>query len=323
VVSTANYKARQYGIHSAMPISKAWRLSENARLKGKQPAVFVRPNFDRYTLTSERITAILRNYAPTIEQAGIDEAYFDLSFTASYDTAEALCRKIKREIFEKERLTASIGIGPNKLIAKIASDFRKPDGLTVVTKEKAEAFLAPLPIRKIPGIGPKTEVLLKAIDIQTVEQMRRFSEGELQEMLGKWGKDLYERLRGRDESPLEENWEPKSIGEQETFLEDTRDPVFLFERLGQMCTSVIGRLAKKGFTAFRRVVVTVRFSDFETKSRSCTFPDPLSTFKELHQHAMRLFLPFLDRWENPRQKRLRLIGVRVEKLVQGSAAELI
>jgi DNA polymerase IV (DinB-like DNA polymerase) len=315
VVSTANYLARKYGIHSAMPISRAWRLSEIARRQGNPPAVFIRPDMNRYARAGERIVVILKNHVLVIERAGIDEAYFDLTFMNSYPATETLCRKIKAEIIEKEHLTASIGIGPNKLIAKIASDFQKPDGLTVVTDQNVEAFLAPMPIRKIPGIGPKTEVFLQKLGIRTIQEMRKFSESELQEMFGKWGTELYGKVRGRDESPLEQHWEPKSIGEQETFLKDTRDPNFIFERLSELCTSVIGRLEKKGFTGFRTVVVTVRFSDFQTQSRSYTFPAPVSTLKDLRAQAMRLFLPFLDQRENPKRKRIRLIGVRVEKLV--------
>jgi len=157
VVSTANYPARAYGIHSAMPISTAWRLAEAARRRGRPATVFVPGSHRKYGQVSARIMAILHQFAPVVEGAGIDEAYFDLSFTGSYDRAADLARQIKAAILAQERLTASIGIGPNKMVAKIASDFQKPDGLTVVTAAEAEDFLAPLAVRKIPGIGPKTE----------------------------------------------------------------------------------------------------------------------------------------------------------------------
>jgi len=144
VVSTANYAARRYGIHSAMPISRAWKLSEAARRRGEPPVVFVPPRLSRYAEVSARVMAIVRRHVPLVEEAGIDEAYLDLSFAGNFAAAREICRTIKEQIKAEEHLTASIGVGPNKLIAKIASDFQKPDGLTVVTPEEAEAFLAGL-----------------------------------------------------------------------------------------------------------------------------------------------------------------------------------
>lgn len=314
VVSTANYKARAYGIHSAMPISKAWQLSEDARRKGNPPAFFVRPNFERYSEVSERIMTILGRYASLIEAASIDEFYFDLSFAGSYQKAEEICWNIKNEIKTKERLTASIGIGPNKLIAKIASDFKKPDGLTVVEEKDAEGFLAPLSIRKIPGIGPKTEAHLHGLGIKVVQDLRRFSQEELQGMLGKWGLELHDKVRGIDDSQIQEFYEAKSVGEQETFLRDTRDSGFIFEQMRIMCEDILRRLFEEGFKSFRTVVIMVRFSDFETKSRSHTLPYHANSLKSLETEAIRLLLPFLDRRENPRMKLIRMIGVRVERL---------
>src|SRR3989338_962353 len=156
VVSTANYKAREYGIRSALPISKAWQFSELAKKRGMPPAEFLQPNFDRYEETSGRIISLIRANKRIVEEASIDEAYFDLSELGSYENAAEFCKKLKKEIFEKEKLTCSVGIGSNKLIAKIASDMQKPDGLTVVGAddektclELVERFLEPLPIRKI------------------------------------------------------------------------------------------------------------------------------------------------------------------------------
>ena len=275
VVATANYPARQYGIHSALPISQAWKASEAARRRGLPAAVFVRGRHRRYSEVSGRIMAILHRFAPVVEEASIDEAYFDLSFAGSYERAAEICRQIKAEIKTREDLTASIGLGPNKLVAKIASDFQKPDGLTVVTAEEAENFLAPLPVRKIPGIGPKTEKSLARLGIKVVQDLKRFSALELQERFGKWGPELYERIRGRHESPLVTAWEPKSVGEQETFGTDTLDLNFIFTRLWVMCHEVFKRVKAEGFQTYRTVVVTVRFADFDTKSRSHTLPRPL------------------------------------------------
>ncbi len=314
VVSTANYKAREYGIHSGLPISKAWRQSEAARKRGSPPVAFLPARMERYAEVSTHVMETLRRFAFLVEQASIDEAYFDLSSCESYTFAEEICHKIKLAIREEERLTASVGIGPNKLIAKIVSGMCKPDGLTVVREEDVTAFLAPLSVRTIPGIGPKTEAELVKIGVKTIKDMRRFSQEELRASFGKRGWGFYEKIRGRDESPLEENYEAKSIGEQETFEQDTQDSQFLVQRLKAICHDVMGRLATEGFTHFRRVVLTVRFADFEAKSRSHTLLVPMNSLNVLQFEAMKLLLPFLDDRENPQGKLIRLIGVRVEKL---------
>lgn len=314
VVSTANYPARKYGIHSATPISQAWKLSEAAKRRGEPAVVFVHTNFARYSEVSERIMAIVRQHVPLVEEAGVDEAYMDLGFAESYGRAREICLAIKQQIREEEKLTASVGIGPNKLIAKIASDFQKPDGLTVVREEEAEEFLAPLPVRKIPGIGPKTERMLAAKGIRLVRDLKRFSPEDLQAWLGKWGLSLYEKVRGRGSATLTLTWEPKSMGEQETFSHDTMDLNFIFERLWHMCRHVWKRLRKEGFAHFRTVVVTVRFADFHTLTRAHTLAEPTDSLKNLQFEAMRLLMPFLDHRENPQHKLIRLIGVRVEKL---------
>lgn len=316
VVSTANYKAREYGIRSALPISQAWQFSEAAKKQGKPTAFFLGPNFERYIEVSQKIMEIIRSYSPSVEEASIDEAYFDLSHTGSYERAKETAQALKKEMVSRELLTASIGIGSNKLIAKIASDMQKPDGLTTVEEKDAEEFLEPLSIRKIPGIGPKTEILFQKLGVRQVHDLKKYSHEELVEMLGKWGSDLYEKIRGRDGSPIKEEEEDvKSIGEQETFPKDTLDPNFILERLSAICVSIVDRLTSEGFSGFRTAVVTVRFGDFETKSRSHTLAQATNKFDPLRFEAMKLLLPFLDSRENPRCKLIRLIGVRVEKLV--------
>jgi nucleotidyltransferase/DNA polymerase involved in DNA repair len=316
VVATANYPARVFGIHSAMPISQAWKLAEAARRRGQAATVFVRGSHRKYGEVSRRIMAILHRYASIVEEASIDEAYLDLSFAGSFEAATEICRRIKAEIAARERLTASMGLGPNKMVAKIASDFRKPDGLTVVPPEEAEAFLAPLAVRKIPGIGPKTEKTLARLGITTVSDLKRFTPDELCDRFGKWGPSLYERIRGRYDSPLVTEWEPKSVGEQETFRQDTKDLEFIFQRLWVLVREVHRRLRAEGFQTFRTVVVTVRFADFETFTRSYTLPRPAALLRILIFHAMKLLMPFLDRRENPRAKLIRLLGVRVEKIAK-------
>lgn len=314
VVSTANYRAREYGIRSALPISTAWRLSEAARAKGLPPATFLEVDMRRYGEVSREIMAIVRTHAEHIEEASVDEAYFDLSFTGSYDAASAIAHIIKDEIRAKEGLTASVGIGPNKLIAKIASDKNKPDGFLVVREEEAESFVAPMAIRKIPGVGPKTEDAFKKLGVLTVADAKRFSEAELYLMFGTWGNELYEKLRGRSADGIVEEREVKSIGEQETFAHDTREAIVIQERLLALAAGVYRHFLKSGFSSFGSVTITVRFADFTTKTRGATLMTPAHDVTTLQFEAMRLFAPFLDKRENPAHKDIRLIGVRVEKL---------
>ncbi|KKW18437.1 MAG: polymerase IV protein [Candidatus Adlerbacteria bacterium GW2011_GWC1_50_9] len=333
VVSTANYKAREYGIRSALPISKAWELSEAAKRKGLEPAVFLFTNFAEYEKTSARIMKILKTFSNVVEQASIDEAYFEIKNSKSLDrtptagqaeirnpkhawgTAAKTAKSIKEEIRKKEKLTCSIGIGPNKLIAKIASDFKKPDGLTIITEEEKELFLEPLPVRKIPGIGPKTELLLKRMNIATVRDLKGFAESELSELMGKWGKELYRKVRGIDDSPLETFYESKSIGEQETFDEDTRSPDILIVTLNEMSERILKRMEREGFSGFRTIAITVRFAGFETHTRAHTLSAASGSLGTLRFEALKLFMPFLDRRENPLNKKIRLVGLRIEKLL--------
>jgi len=314
VASTANYKAREYGIHSATPISTAWRLSEEARRRGLPPVTFVSVDMRKYARVSESVMAIARRAIPVLEQASIDEAYGDVSSTGSFEAAAVLCRSIKAAILSEERLTASVGIGPNKLIAKIASGMHKPDGFTIVTEAEAETFLAPLSVRAIPGIGPKTETMLAAQHIRVVEELKQLSLVEMEARFGKRGLEWYAKIRAQDDSPVEEHWEPKSISEQETFDEDTLDSQVLVERLSQLGDGVFARLAQEGFEACRTVALTVRFADFTTVTRAHTFPDSVRDGSVARRELLMLLLPFLDRRENPRRQRIRLLGVRVEKL---------
>lgn len=351
VVATANYPARKYGIRSAMPISTAWRLADEARRRGEPETVFVEGQHRLYAEVSSRIMAILAAEADAFEEASIDEAYLEWkpeilnpkSESGVWQIAEERAKQLKAKVLEAEGLTCSIGIGPNKLVAKIASDFKKPDGLTLVRPEGVQVFLDPLPIRAIPGIGPKSEALLHANGIRTIRELRgvelarliewfvpmssarkrsddiedpRFcNSGKAGNKIGsKWGEDLYEKARGISESAVSNDWEPKSVGEQETFETDTLQPAFILERLRELGTAVFRRLRRAGFRSFRSVVVTVRFADFTTLTRSHTGSKPLTTLRALHGEALRLLLPFLDRRGNPRAKKIRLIGVRAEKL---------
>ncbi len=314
VVSTANYAARKYGIHSAQPISVAWRLSQAAVNEGKPAAVFLSVDMEKYFRVSAEIEEILRKRVEIIEKTSVDEAYLDLSFCDSYKRAEEAMRRIKEEIRKKERLTASVGIGPNKLVAKIASDLQKPDGMTIVMEKQVQGLLDMLSVRKLPGVGPKTEARLEEMGAKTIRDLRGISKKRLAEKFGKWGLELYAKARGLDDSPVAEERETKSVGEQETFDEDTLDPKFLLRKIGEMAESVFEKMGEEGFSAFRTVAITVRFSNFRTVTRSRTLRQPGGDAALLKFVATDLFLPFLDKRENPRKNLVRLLGVRVENI---------
>jgi len=305
VVSTANYLAREYGIHSAMPISRAWQASQKAKNEGKPEVIFVLPEFAAYEKSSQNIHAIIKKYAAMVESASIDEFYFDLSEAGSYKKAAAICKKIKKEILAREKLTCSLGIGPNKLIAKIAAGAKKPDGLLIVRQNKMQAFLAPLSVRQLPGIGPKTESRLQKEGITLVASLQELP-----------AHPFYNKALGIDDSPVQEGREVKSIGEQNTFDKDTLDAVFLGAELQRYCNHVFGQFEKSGFTGFKTISLTVRFADFQTQSSAKSFAPPLgkSDIKKFRMEALKLFLPFLDRRKNPRLKLIRLIGIRIENL---------
>ena len=318
VVATASYAARKYGIRSATPISRAWRLAEAARRRGEPATLFLRGNHALYREVSARIMALVAERADAFEEASIDEAYLDISSVADFQNAEAHARTVKAQILDREGLTCSVGIGPNKLVAKIASDFRKPDGLTVVLPEAVQDFLDPLSIRVIPGIGPKTETFLRERGIGTIAELRRVERPRLVEWLGKWGDDVHERARGVSLSPVSNEWERKSVGEQETFEQDTLDRSFVLERVRALAADVFERMLADGIRGFRTVTITVRFEHFVTVSRSLTAETPLLTRDALEGTADRLLAPFFDERENPKGRRIRLIGVRVEKLARDS-----
>ena len=324
VVSTANYAARKYGIRSALPISTAWRLSEEAKKRGEEPAVFLLGNYGRYREVSESIMGYLRSVAAVAEVASVDEAYLALqsakresqSAGNEWEYAIEKAREIKGYIKKTQGLTCSIGIGPNKLIAKMASGMEKPDGLTVVRPDEVQKFLDPQPVQAIPGIGPKSAAVLHGRGIQTIRDLRGLSEEELARMFGKWGNDMYRKARGIDDAPVIAEYETKSIGEQETYEHDTLDAVFLTGRLKTLVDEVFRRFVEKGFSGFRTVTLTVRFADFTTTTRSRTLRTPTRSQRALETEALHLFLPFLDRRENPRKKLIRLLGIRVEKLTE-------
>ena len=314
VVATANYLARQLGIHSALPIRKAWEFCEASRKKGGARCAFITSGFHRYGEASRSVFAVVALLVPTMSQTSIDEAYLDLSSCGSFKKAESLAKRIKKEVKNKTGLTCSIGVGPNKMIAKICSDYEKPDGLTVVLPEDVEKFLRPLSIRVIPGIGKISEQTFKRLGVNTVRDAQKYSWEELQKKFGKHGFSIWEKVRGIDERPVEPTKpKRKSIGKHHTFNTDTRDMKEVLVTIKKQIGVILREVRKQGFKEFRTVVLTVRFEDFVTRTRSLTLEKPIHTAKELELKATKLLLPFFERAENPQSLAIRLIGVRVEK----------
>jgi DNA polymerase IV (archaeal DinB-like DNA polymerase) len=302
VVSSASYEARKFGIRSAMPISRAWKLC--------QDCVYLRPHFDLYIPASNSIMRILKSHADKFEQGGIDEAYLDISSRVKdFDEAEEYAKRIMEEVLEKERLTCSIGLAPNKLVAKIASDFRKPYGLTVVKSEDVQKFLFPLAVRKIPGVGPKTDRALKELNIQTVRDLASAKPEMLTRVFGTWGAKLHELANGIDNSEVVEEYETKSIGRDTTFEVDADDEVQIFQVLDQLAEEVHADVIANGFK-FKTITVRVRYEDFDTHTRSKSLLFSTNDQDILTNTAKRLMAPFIRG-----NKKIRLIGVRVSNLI--------
>jgi len=299
VVSTANYKAREYGIKSAMPISQAYRLAPDA--------VFLQPDIPKYQRVSEEIFGILASEIPVVEKASTDEFYLDLSYLGSYEEAAGLMGKMKRRIQTEKDLTASVGIGPNKLVAKIASDKNKPDGLTVVRPNEVLDFLAPLDIQEIPGIGPKTAQKFYAKGVKTIGELRRLDRESLVALAGSFGGTLFGLVRGKDERPVGKEQPVKSVGKQITFEEDTADPQPVTRAFLELAGSVWKEAVAK-LPMVKTVTVVVRFEDFETHTRAETKREGIQSYQQFRRTALKLLLPFLDR-----RRKIRLVGVRIAK----------
>ena len=302
VVSTCNYEARKFGVKSGMPISRAWKLCPEA--------VYQPVNYELYKKVSSEIRGILREYVDKFEQWGIDEAFLDVtSRVNSCEETEVLAHQIKMEILESEGLTCSVGIGPNKLVAKIASDFQKPDGLTVVKEEDVEKFLAPLDVRKLLWVGRKTEQKLKRIGINTIGDLANYDPAVLTENFGVMGTQLHLMAHGIDRSEVEERGEVKSISRDITFEEDTDDFEFVLKTLDRLSEEVHKDVSKQNF-CFKTVTVKVRYENFETHTHGKTLPFVTDRLQDLQKTVKELVQDYL----RPHRK-IRLIGVRVSNFV--------
>ncbi len=299
VVATANYEARKYGIHSALPISQAFRLCPGA--------VFLPPNHEFYVKVSEKIMGIAEKYSPLFEVRSLDEAFLDLSFAGDFCKAEDLAKKLKKEILEKEKLTCTAGIGPNKLISKMAASSAKPDGLLTIRPEQVQSFLDPLNVSKIPGIGPKTEERLKTIKVRTVKDLRSVSQESLKGLLGKNGLYIYECARGMDEDPVSQAEAVKSIGRSKTFEEDTRDAEIIFSSFEEMMKEVFKEAEVEAFS-FRTLTATCRFSGFETKTKSLTVKSGIIGHDLFEKEAKKILLRLMME----SSKLVRMIGFKIQ-----------
>jgi len=295
VVAACSYEARKFGVRSALPISRAWKLCPEG--------VYVRPRMKRYVEVSHQVMDVFRRYTDLVEPLSIDEAFLDITgSTALLGSPEKIAQSIKKEIRETTGLTASIGLAPNKFVAKVASDLKKPDGFVIVAENGVEAFLRELPISRLWGVGPKTEVRLHEMGFRTIGQLASASRESLVRSLGSLGEHLYQLSHGRDERPVVPDCEPKSCGTETTFDEDTDDRELLLRTILELSDHVAERLRKDEYRA-RKVTLKLRYSNFSTHTKQHSLDRLIQTGEEIAAIARRLFSHFaLDR-------KIRLIGV--------------
>ncbi len=309
VVAAASYEARRFGIHSAMPSSRALRLCPQV--------IFIPPDFRRYRRESEKIFAIYREITPLVETLSLDEAYLDVSGRLEpWGSATAIAREIRRRVREERGLTVSVGVGPNRLVAKIASDFDKPDGLTVVPPRRVQAFLDPLPVRRLHGVGPATEKALAGMGIATVAELRAVPAAALVERFGRYGRTLHEFAHGIDERTIEPHRERKSLSTENTYAVDLSDAAEIgaeVERMGREVAATLARFAMAACT----VTLKLRYSDFTTLTRSRTLPYPVADEATIALCAKEL----LAKTEAGRRP-VRLLGVGASNLMAGALAQL-
>jgi DNA polymerase-4 len=311
VVATANYVARRFGIHSAMSCAEAIRRCPHA--------VFVRPRHDVYREYSRAVWTAVREVTPTVEQTGIDEGYLDIGEVAGeFARARAVAEAVQAAVRGATSLTCSLGVATCKVVAKIASDRRKPAGLTVVRPDDEASFLAPFDIRKLPGVGPKAEQRLRAAGVETIGALAALDDDALKRVLpGRVGDDLRDRARGVDPRPLELSSERISISTEETFERDIGDAERLHAELRRMAVELSGGLARRGQTA-RTVTTKVRYPDFSIRTRSETLDVATDDAREIAVRACAL----LDRALSDRPGPIRLVGAGVSGLQEGKQLRL-
>ena len=298
VVSTASYEARPYGVHSAMAIASAKRLCPQLRI--------VKPRFDRYKEVSRQVHEIFLDYTSIVEPISIDEAFLDVTENnKGMALATDVAKEIKRRIRETTGLTASAGVSYNKFLAKIASDYRKPDGLFVVHPAKAQDFIDQLPIEKFWGVGPKTAVRMHAMGIFTGAHLRQVSRQHLVQVFGKAGNIYYDFARGEDSRPVVTDHERKSVGCEQTFLEDLRLESAIVIELYHTVLELESRIAKSGFVG-HTLTLKVKWGDMRQVTRSLTRPRPFLSKDDILPLAKRLL-----RQTDYKTRPVRLMGLSV------------
>src|SRR5882724_10504706 len=305
VVTAASYEARKFGVHSAMPLRTAGRLCPNA--------IYLDGHHERYSEWSDRLATILAKFSPIVEMVSIDEAYLDLAGTERlHGPPLAAADRLLRTITRSTALPCSGGLATTRLVAKVASDQAKPRGLVWVPAGSEQRFLAPLPVRKIPGIGEVTESALRVLGIETVEQIAAVPQEKLETIFGQWGTALYRKARGGDSYEFVIDAEPKSISHNHTFGEDTEDSNALGAMLSHLSQKACKRLREAGL-ATRTLTLTIRYAGFETHTRSKTLGEPTRLDADIFAVFQELFRVHRD----PRRK-IRLLGVSLSGLTHGN-----
>lgn len=303
VVSAASYEARKYGIHSAMPVFKARKLCPHG--------IFLPGRKERYREKSREIMVILERISPLVEQVSIDEAFVDISGTeALHGPPGDLGEKLKARILESTHLTCSIGIAPNKFLAKIASDMKKPDGLTIIEEEHMHTLLSQLPISKIPGIGTKTSTLLDRLGVRSPADILRRPQTFWMEKLGKTGSCLYRMAQGIDHSEVTPYAAIKSCSAEDTFPEDTQDLHLIKKWLFHQAEAVARDLRHKGLKG-KTISIKVKYRDFKVATRSLTLPGATNCTQTIFQGACRLLQKL------HKAQKIRLVGVGVSNIQRG------
>ena len=309
VVSAASYEARKYGVHSAMPISQAYRLCPQG--------IYVVPHGNIYREYSQKFFKVLHQFSPLVEGLSIDEAFLDMSGSFSlFGNAEKMGKKIRSEIKKQIQLTASVGIAPCKSVAKIGSDFNKPDGLTIIEPGQIQDFLDPLPVTKLWGIGKQTYQLLLKMGVKTVAQLRSYPRDILEKKFGKMGDHIYRMARGEDERDVTPFESVKSVSNEMTFNEDIIDSEIILKTIFGLAEKVGGRLRRskiKGHT----IHLKIRFADFKTNTRSHTLKKSTHLTEDIFSTVEALLEEFL-----PLESFVRLVGVGVSHLENESGSQL-
>ena len=308
VVCAASYEARKFGVRSALPMARAARLCPEL--------VVVPPDFAKYGAVSRQVFEIFRSVTPLVEPLSLDEAYLDVTENAwGLPLGVEVARRIKERIREETRLTASAGVAPNKFLAKIASGWRKPDGLTVIAPQRIESFLQKLPVDALWGVGPKTAARLRAAGIERLVDVRAADAGVLEETVGSYAETLRRMAHGEDDRAVDPNRERKSIGCEETFVRDLTDPVEIRRQVEALARNAAEYLVRKNLRT-RTVTLKLRYSNFQTITRSETREPPTALPEEITARAGVL----LDKTEAG-SRPVRLLGVSLHNLTDTESRE--